>query len=180
MTENSREVAVAALGRPWGVRGMVHLDPRGADPGFLLGRGSLRVRASGRETVDLGILGWHIAGGRLIVRLEGLSSVEDAERFRGAEVLVEAGGFEPAPLGTYYPHQLVGLEVLGADGSRVGVVRELLSTGGADLLKIAGEGREVLIPFAETICRRVDLAAGTITIDPPEGLLDLAVDVARR
>jgi ribosomal 30S subunit maturation factor RimM len=31
----------------------------------------------------------------------------------------------------------------------------------------------VLIPFVGSICRRIDLAARTITVEVPEGLLDL-------
>jgi ribosomal 30S subunit maturation factor RimM len=45
--------------------------------------------------------------------------------------------------------------------------------GGPPLMELTVEGREVLIPFVSSICRRVDLAARNITVDLPEGLLDL-------
>jgi 16S rRNA processing protein RimM len=49
-----------------------------------------------------------------------------------------------------------------------------MRTGGTDLLVLRGvDGRERLIPFADEICKEVDLAAKRITIDPPDGLLDL-------
>jgi 16S rRNA processing protein RimM len=49
-----------------------------------------------------------------------------------------------------------------------------MRTGGTDLLVLKGDdGREQLIPFADEICTDVDVAAKRITIDPPDGLLDL-------
>jgi ribosomal 30S subunit maturation factor RimM len=48
---------------------------------------------------------------------------------------------------------------------------------GVPLLVIDGDG-EVLVPFAEPICRRVDPIARLIEVDPPDGLLEL--NVARR
>jgi ribosomal 30S subunit maturation factor RimM len=54
-------------------------------------------------------------------------------------------------------------------------VTEVESTGGVDVLHVErpdGKG-EVLIPLAQEICTRIDLASRTIVIDPPENLLDL-------
>ena len=49
-----------------------------------------------------------------------------------------------------------------------------MRTGGTDLLVIEGEEkRENLIPFADDICTEVDVKARRITVNPPEGLLDL-------
>jgi 16S rRNA processing protein RimM len=56
----------------------------------------------------------------------------------------------------------------------VGTVREVLHTGGeAPVLVIRDErGRENLVPLAESICVRVDVAAKLIRVDAPEGLLE--------
>ena len=57
-------------------------------------------------------------------------------------------------------------------GQRIGTVREVMRTGGTEVLVIKGE-REYLIPFAESICTEVDVENKRIVIDPPEGLLEL-------
>ena len=44
---------------------------------------------------------------------------------------------------------------------------------GPPLLVVAAPRGEVLIPLAEAICRRIDVAAKVIVIDPPEGLVEL-------
>ena len=50
----------------------------------------------------------------------------------------------------------------------------MIRTGGAEILVIVDEqGKERLVPLAESIVIEIDLAAKTIVVDPPEGLLDL-------
>ena len=58
------------------------------------------------------------------------------------------------------------------DGEEIGEVRELMRTGGTELLVVAGETKEYLIPFATAICVEVDIENKLIKIDPPEGLLE--------
>ena len=59
----------------------------------------------------------------------------------------------------------------------VGTVVDVESRpGGVDLLHVAIPGRqggELLIPLAQSICKRIDVDAKTILIDPPEDLLEL-------
>jgi len=54
----------------------------------------------------------------------------------------------------------------------IGEVRELMRTGGTELLVVAGETKEYLIPFANAICVEVDIENKLIRVDPPEGLLE--------
>ena len=167
------EIVVGVVGRPWGNRGQFIVDPRGADPAFVLSRGELRLRRRDGTRIDLPILGSHIAGGRLVVSALGCSSPGEAELIRGAEVLVDRSAFGPPPAGSYYPHELVGLPAVGGSGESIGRVERVIeSGGGADLLDVRSGDRSILVPFAEAYCR-VDREAGAIVIDPPDGLLDL-------
>ena len=62
--------------------------------------------------------------------------------------------------------------VIAAKGTRVNPLDS--RPFGKPILLVQGEGdREHLIPFSHSICRRVDLEAGYIEIDPPEGLLEI-------
>lgn len=171
--EASRDVVLGVVGRPWGVKGQFLLDPLGTEPGLLLGRGRLRLRRQDGSVEERRLLGSHVAGGKLVVRLEGCDTIEEAAAWRGSEVILAAEAFDPPPAGSYYPHELIGCEVSSSDGRAIGRVEEVLRTGGAELLVIRSAGREHLVPFAREICRRVDPEARRIEIDPPEGLLDL-------
>ena len=55
---------------------------------------------------------------------------------------------------------------------QIGTVRELMRTGGTEILVVDGAEKDYLIPFAEAICVEVDIEEKLIRIDPPEGLLE--------
>ena len=111
---------------------------------------------------------------RVVLRLEGVSSASLAEPLVGSDIFLQSKDLVDLPEGTYYIFRLVGLEVRTPGKGCLGKVADVLRTGGTDLLLVEGEGdRELLIPFSRAICRRVDLEAGYIEIDPPEGLLEI-------
>jgi 16S rRNA processing protein RimM len=109
--------------------------------------------------------------GRVVLKFAGIDSVEAAEGFRDVDICVlesEAVELEPDE---YYDWELVGCRAVTVDGDELGIVRELMRTGGTEILVIDG-AKEFLIPFAESICIEVDIENKTIRIEPPEGLLD--------
>jgi 16S rRNA processing protein RimM len=57
-------------------------------------------------------------------------------------------------------------------GERIGTVKEVMRTGGTEILVVAGDMKEYLIPFAESVCPEVDVENKLIKVDAPEGLLD--------
>ncbi len=140
----------------------------------LLSAGQLLRFRSKNHSRDLRIESAEHYRDRVILRLEGVSSADLAEPLVGSDIFLQSKDLVDLPEGTYYIFRLVGLEVRTPGRGRLGKVADVLRTGGTDLLLVEGEGdRELLIPFAHSICRRVDLEAGYIEIEPPEGLLDI-------
>lgn len=111
---------------------------------------------------------------RVVLRLEGVDTAASAEPLAGSDIFLQSKDLVDLPEGTYYIFRLVGLDVIVPGNRCLGRVADVLRTGGSDLLLVQGEGsREFLIPFARAICRRVDLEAGIIEVDPPAGLLEI-------
>jgi 16S rRNA processing protein RimM len=109
--------------------------------------------------------------GRLwAVKVEGVADRTAAERWVGAAVLAERDALGDAGEGRHWWADLEGLPVLTASGETVGRVTGLYATGGVDVLVVTGERGEKLVPLAPYV--EVDLDAGRIVVDPPEGLLD--------
>lgn len=71
----------------------------------------------------------------------------------------------------WYDHQLIGLAVV-RDGVRIGSISGLDHFPAQDLLHVATESGEVLVPFVKAIVPSVDLAAGVVTVTPPAGLFE--------
>jgi 16S rRNA processing protein RimM len=111
---------------------------------------------------------------RVVLKLRGVDSAAVAAPLAGSDILLESKDLVDLPEGSYYICHLVGLDVFGPGNRSLGKVLEVVRTGGTDLLRVGRAGeRELLIPFARSTCRRVDIAAGRIEIDPPEGLLEI-------
>jgi 16S rRNA processing protein RimM len=110
--------------------------------------------------------------GKHVLKFSGISDRNAAEKLRGKMLAVEADQIGTLPADTFFVHDLIGMKVCLQNGTEVGKVKGVLETGGVDLLEV-GERGEILIPFTDEICREVDAERKVITIDPPEGLLQL-------
>lgn len=110
----------------------------------------------------------------LIFHLAGCNSISDAETLIGQEVQIPREEAE-LPAGTFRLDELEGCRVVEqATGAELGRVRELLRTGGTDVLAVnTPNGKELLIPFAEEFCRLIAPAEEIIEVVLPEGLAEL-------
>jgi len=90
---------------------------------------------------------------------------------KGSLLKVHVNDVPPLEEGVYYYYQLEGLQVVKEDNSIVGVVKEIMGTGGTSIFVVQGE-KEYLIPFIEPVVKKVDLKEKRIVIFPMEGLLE--------
>jgi 16S rRNA processing protein RimM len=107
------------------------------------------------------------------IKLAGVDSLPQADCFAGSEIFVSEENLRCSGRDQYYLFQLSGCSVLNKEGEVIGKVVDVLSIPANDLLVVEREGKEILIPFHESICKEVNLAKKEIRIDPPAGLLDL-------
>lgn len=111
---------------------------------------------------------------RMVLKFSGYDTIDSAKTLIGYEFgLPEAERVE-LPEDEFYDWELEGCSVEIEHGSTIGRVREVMRTGGVELLVVEDDARrEHLIPMAETIVVGIDISRKKILIDPPEGLLDL-------
>jgi 16S rRNA processing protein RimM len=166
-------VVVGRIGRPHGVRGELTVEVRTDDPDLRFTPGAVLLTdpaASGPLTVAS--TRWHREV--LLLTLDGVDSREAAEELRDTLLLVDVAALpELEDPDAFYDHQLVGLRARLPDGSVLGEVTAVRHEGTELLVVRRSEGGEVLIPFVSAIVPTVDLAAGHVVVDPPEGLLEL-------
>jgi 16S rRNA processing protein RimM len=112
-------------------------------------------------------------GGQAIFHFEGSDSISSAEKLVGLEVQIPFSERMTLPAGSYYVSDLTGCEVCEKDGAALGCVSDVQFTGGTPLLVVPSPRGEVLIPLAQEICVRVDIAARRIEVVLPEGLREL-------
>ncbi len=111
---------------------------------------------------------------RVILKLAGIDDIDAASSFVGCEFAVPESERVQLPAGEFYDWELQGCAVATISGRRIGHVREVMRGGGVDTLVIENdEHKDYLVPMAEPIVVSIDIVSKAISIDPPEGLLEL-------
>jgi 16S rRNA processing protein RimM len=164
-------VAVGRIGPTRGLNGDVLVEPWTDAPEERFREGAALQTGSG---APLTVQAAYLSAGKQVVHFAGVDGRPDAEALRGTELYVRAAE-RPAlhDPDEYYDTDLVGLAVLDTAGNRIGTVRSVSHAASAAYLVVEVEGRECLVPFVAAIVPSVDVAAGRVVVDPPEGLFEL-------
>jgi 16S rRNA processing protein RimM len=165
-------VAVAKIVRARGLKGEAVADLLTDFPERFEGLVDVAAVLPTGERRDLKIEGFWFQNGRIVLKFEGVDSIEAAEELREAEICVEQSEAVELEEGEFFDWELEGCTVETVEGVRIGKVRELMRTGGTEILVVEDGEKEFLIPFAEAICVEVNTEAKLIRVDPPEGLLE--------
>lgn len=126
------------------------------------------------EVQQLNLESYWFQNGRVVLKFSGYDSIESAKTLIGYKLGLPEAERVQLSAGEFYDWELEGCAVQIEHGSAIGTVREVMRTGGVELLVVEDETRhEHLIPMAQSIVVEIDLSRKRILIDPPEGLLDL-------
>jgi 16S rRNA processing protein RimM len=110
-------------------------------------------------------------GGRLLVTFAEVQDRSVAESLRGRSLVVPESMLPPLPAGEYWPHQLVGCEVVTESGRHLGTVAEVVPNPANDLwVAVDAEGTETLVPALKDVIVSVDVAAHEILVRDVPGL----------
>jgi 16S rRNA processing protein RimM len=145
-------VLVGRVGRPHGVDGAFVVESGSEDEQrFQVGAELVIDGRPARVTVSR-----RVGGGRRAIKL-------DRPVARGSELYVPRSDLPPLPNDTYYVSDLVGLDVLDADGARVGSVRDVIPGPANDALEL---DTGLLLPLVADCIREVDLAGRRVLLNP--------------
>jgi 16S rRNA processing protein RimM len=168
----STPVIVARIAKAHGLRGEVVLELLSDVTGRIEETSDFLLMNRENIVRQLNVESFRILSGRYAVKFEGIDDRTGAEELRGNYLAVPDEEIGLLSADQFFIHDLVGMSVQLKNGKVIGIVRNVLKTGGVDLLEVGDQG-EILIPFTSEICVDVSLEDRRITIDPPEGLLQL-------
>lgn len=152
MPTEDENVVVGRVGRPHGVDGAFVVEQASDDPArFEVGATLVVEGEPARVTVSR-----RVGGRRVAIKL-------DRPVGRGVELVIRRDDLADLPEGSYYVADLIGLEVLDENGARVGAVRDVLPGPANDVIEV---DTGLLLPLVEDCVREVDLAAGTVLLNP--------------
>jgi 16S rRNA processing protein RimM len=101
----------------------------------------------------------------VVARIAGCEDRDQAAALLDQEIAVPRDRLPPPSADEFYWVDLEGLEVITEEGTVLGMVDHLFSTGANDVLVVSGD-RERLLPFAwDEVIRDVDFETGRIRVD---------------
>jgi 16S rRNA processing protein RimM len=168
MTSCAR-VCLGQIGAAHGVRGEVRLRSFTSDPAAIADYGPLETE-DGR-VFEIETL--RPAKDHFVVRLSGIRDRDAASALANTKLYVPRERLpETAEPDEFYHADLVGLAVIDRAGTKLGTVVAIHNFGAGDLIEVRADtgGNTELVPFDTTHVPAVDIAAGKIVVDPPQGL----------
>jgi 16S rRNA processing protein RimM len=165
---SGRRVCLGVVIGAHGVRGAVRLKSFAQQPEDIARYGPLEDE-SGATHYTVHLIG--SAKGSVIAKLTGVADRDRAEALQGARLYLPREALPPTEDDEYYHADLIGLAAIDRDGNRLGEVRAVHDFGAGDTLEITRpEGQPIMVPFTRAAVPMVDLAAGRIVVEVPEGL----------
>jgi 16S rRNA processing protein RimM len=172
--ENGEVLVIGRVLRPWGREGAVLIEPQTHDVERFRRLASVGVRGRGDRIERRVRRAATHTRGHVVLWLEGIDSVEQAEGLRDAQLEVAESACERPAGDAYFHHELLGMEVETEAGEALGRVVELLPTGGTDVLVIRAEGApDLLLPAARQYLLNVDPESRRLVAAVPEELRSL-------
>jgi 16S rRNA processing protein RimM len=167
----TNRVCVGAIAGAFGVRGEVRVKSFCAEAEDIAAYGPLTTE-DGSRSFEITLTRPVTQG--FAARLSGVATKEAADALRGTRLFAARAALPALPDDEFYHADLIGLTAFDTGGVILGQVAAVLNHGAGDLLELRGSGLKgpALVPFTRTIVPTVDLTAGRIIVDPPEGLLE--------
>lgn len=157
-------LTIGSILAPHGVRGEFKLRLQTDDPEHLL---RIKRVYLGDETTPRTVLGVRMHAGHALMRIEGISTPETVDRFRGAPLRIRGADARPLAENEYFLYQVIGLEAVDEAGNRLGRVTDLIETGANDVLVITSDdGVDTLLPSHPDVVLAMDPVAGRIVVRP--------------
>ncbi|HET9624729.1 MAG TPA: ribosome maturation factor RimM [Kofleriaceae bacterium] len=157
-------IEIGRIARAHGIRGEVVVVTHDPESTVLEGIGKIWIADAERTIVEA--RGTHRGW---LVLLEGVVTRNDAEALRGAAVEIDRDLLD-LDEDDVLLDDLIGCKVQLVDGTPWGEIVTVDAGPMQDLLVIHDGELERLLPLVDEFVRKIDLAAGVVTVEPPDGL----------
>ncbi|MEZ5082696.1 MAG: ribosome maturation factor RimM [Bacteroidales bacterium] len=112
-------------------------------------------------------------GNTAFVSLEDIETEEQALALVGCKLYLP-DSFLPKLTGNkFYFHEVHGFHVVDNNHGKLGIIDKVYDHGAQALLSVKNKSKEILIPVADEIIQHVDHKKKIITVDLPEGFLEI-------
>ncbi len=159
-----KKLTIGRIVAPHGVRGDVRIVPLTENPQRFFEMQSLKIQDVGSFEIEN--IRWHKQF--LLTKLSGIETMDDAEKLRNKEIEVTLEELGAPPEGRYYVFDMLGMDVFNVAGEKIGVLKEVLDTGAADVyvIKLIDSKKDMLVPAIKSVVKEIDIDNKKMIIEP--------------
>ncbi len=174
-TKLSRFIECGRIINTHGCRGEVKAEPWMDSPHDLIDLGRVFM-GEGEDKREVKIIRGAVMQGRfLLLGLEGVTTMDDADRLRGETLYAAREDFHLAE-GQYFLSDVLGLSVIdaraGREGIVLGVVEDILPGAASQIYSVkTPAGAEVLVPAVPAFIREVKVGE-YVRMTPIDGMFE--------
>ena len=167
----TKYLEIGQIVNTFGIKGMVKIKPFTDDINRFDKLEKVYIKnKDGKKEYQIQEVKYH--KNMVLMKLEGIDTLEQADILRQSYLLVNREDEEPLEEGVYYIVDLVGLEVYTDENVFLGNVDDIFNTGSNDIYVVKdGKGKQILLPGIPEVLKNVDLENGKITVHLIPGLM---------
>lgn len=155
-----------------GLKGEVKVYPTTDDP-HRFRRLKEVILDNGKETRRLEIEGVKFFKQFVILKFKGIDDISDVEKYRRASLYVTRENAVRLKKDEFFIADLIDMKVENEDGTPLGVLRDVITTGANDVYDVTlPDGRSLLIPAIRDCILEVDVENARMRVHLLDGLLD--------
>ena len=167
MDITKKEFEIGVITGVHGIKGEIKIFPYTSDPENIA-----RQKFFLNNGLRLNVEKARVQGKFIIVKLDGISCREEAEKLKGQILQISREHAALLSENVYYMDDLIGCSVFSGKGC-LGVIKDILETGANDVYSVFDDqGKEILIPAIKSVVKAVDIEKKRIEVLLPEGLMD--------
>jgi 16S rRNA processing protein RimM len=127
---------------------------------------------TGKEHIELEVEGVKFFKQQAILKFKGFDNINDIEKYKGKDLLVTRENAVKLKEGEFFIYDLIGSQVVTEEGSILGELIEIMTTGANDVYIVkTPEGKEILLPYIKECILDIDLTNKVIKAHIMPGLL---------
>jgi 16S rRNA processing protein RimM len=160
------DLLIGEVTSPQGLRGEVRVYPHTDFPERFAGMTEVGLRRGDQPVQVVVIAAARVTGRRIVLKLAGVDSREQAEAVRGVHLVIPRSRAVELGADEYFLDQLLGLAVVTTAGESLGEITAVLKTGANDVY----ETPLALIPATKDVIREIDLDRRRMVVQAQPGL----------
>lgn len=162
---------VGVISSAHGVKGEVKVYPTTDDPNRFLDLKQVKLD-TGRELRELEIESVKFFKQMVILKFKGIDNINDIEKYRGKDLLIERDQAVKLEDGEYFIYDLIDSTVYSDDGRKLGILTEIMTGAANDVYVVKmTDGKELLLPCIKDCILDINTEKKEIKVHVLNGLL---------